>query len=660
LNVRSSKLDSLSVWIEIGQNEDNSKEFRTQNLIKAFDALMYSNDSLRIKKMLKIVDNYYSLEDYFLFNKANNDVYKISLKEKDTQSIAEFHWNKGMFLDDQNVLDSAYYYYNKTRFFYEKVGNKYYAAKMQFNMSFIQFRVKNYVESEVLVIKAIKTFEELNRDFNLYLSYNRLLLLDKEIGNYESAYEHFSKANMYLNRLDSKRDYQEKILNNLSLIYQKQGNYDLAIATLNKALENPDLQEKNYNLYGKIIDNRTYCQFLRGDTLDVLNNFNKALEIRKELENEAGIGISKLHLSEYFLKYKDSTKARTNAEDAYEIASKFHFNRDILVSLDLLSKTDPENAHLYMDQYITLNDSLLLEERKIRDKFTRIQFETEGYILANEELKERNVWISVSSIFALASLTLLFLVYRQKSKNKTLMFERQQHNANEEIYNLMLKQQSRTEEGRIQERLRISEELHDGILAKLFSVRIGMGVLFLKNEEKGDFKHEVFMKELQVLEKEIRTLSHALKDDELSAKKDFPILLQELLEEQSKLGGFVYQLHEDESIAWDNVEEEIKINLYRIAQESIHNILKYAKCTEVIISLEKKDNLIEMKIKDDGIGFDVNKKKKGIGLKNMKSRVKSIGAMVNIMSKPNQGTIIKITIPTKILYHEQKEQSTDY
>ena len=394
---------------------------------------------------------------------------------------------------------------------------------------------------------------------------------------------------------------------------------------------------------------------MKGDTLDVLNNFNKALDIRKELENEAGIGISKLHLSEYFLKYNDTTKARANAKEAYEIASKFHFNRDILVSLDLLSKSDRKNAHLYMDQYITLNDSLLLEERKIRDKFTRIQFETEGYILANEELKERNVWISVSSILALAILTLLFFVYRQKSRNKTLMLERLQHNANEEIYNLMLKQQSRTEEGRIQERLRISEELHDGILAKLFSVRMGMGVLFLKNEEKGDFKHEVFMKELQVLEKEIRTLSHALKDDELSAKKDFPILLQELLEEQSKLGGFVYQLHEDESIAWDNVEEEIKINLYRIAQESIHNILKYAKCTEVIISLEKKDNLIEMKIKDDGIGFDVNKKKKGIGLKNMKSRVKSIGAMVNIMSKPNQGTIIKITIPTKILYHEQKE-----
>ena len=138
----------------------------------------------------------------------------------------------------------------------------------------------------------------------------------------------------------------------------------------------------------------------------------------------------------------------------------------------------------------------------------------------------------------------------------------------------MLKQQTITEEGRIQERLRISEELHDGILAKLFSVRIGMGFLHLKGEEKEELQYQSFMKELQLLEKEIRNLSHALKNDELSSKKDFPIMLQELLNEQGKLGNFTYQLQQDGSIAWDKVGDKIKINLYRMAQESIHNILK--------------------------------------------------------------------------------------
>ena len=164
-----------------------------------------------------------------------------------------------------------------------------------------------------------------------------------------------------------------------------------------------------------------------------------------------------------------------------------------------------------------------------------------------------------------------------------------------------------------------------------------------------------FMDELQTVEKEIRMLSHELKNDELSSKKDFPILLEELLEEQGKLGGFAYHLERDQSIAWDRVSDKIKINLYRMAQEAIHNVMKYAGCTEVVIHLDKNDNTVDMRITDNGKGFDLNQKRKGIGLKNMKSRVKSIGAGLHIASIPGEGTTIKITIPTKILYHEPNE-----
>ena len=479
--------------------------------------------------------------------------------------------------------------------------------------------------------------------------------MDKELGNFQKSLEHYKKAKIYLNKLENQSDYNEKSLNNLSLVYQKQGKYDLAIATLNKALEDPELPVTNYNLYTKLIDNRAYCRFLKGDTTQVLHDFNRALAMRQERENEAGIAISKLHLSEYFLRAKDSTEASEAASEAYEISSRLHFNRDILVSLNLLANSNPKQASTYMNQYIALNDSLLQEERKIRDKFTRIQFETEGYISANKELQQKNVWISLSSILALASFAFLFLNYRQRVRNRTLVLEKQQQNANEEIYNLMLKQQSKTEEGRIQERVRISEELHDGVLAKLFSVRIGMGFLALKGEEKDELQYRAFMDELQTVEKEIRMLSHELKNDELSSKKDFPILLEELLEEQGKLGGFAYHLERDQSIAWDRVSDKIKINLYRMAQEAIHNVMKYAGCTEVVIHLDKNDNTVDMRITDNGKGFDLNQKRKGIGLKNMKSRVKSIGAGLHIASIPGEGTTIKITIPTKILYHEPNE-----
>ena len=579
---------------------------------------------------------------------------------KDTKAIAEYHWNIGNMLVDRFVLDSAYYHYMKSRDFYSSIGHEYYKSKMNYNLSFLEFRVKNYAQSEISVISAISGFRNLERNRNLFLCYNRLLIIDKELGNYNSALNHFQVASDLLYKSESKRVYKERLLNNLSLVYQKQEKYELAIKTLDQALENDELKKNHSNLYAKLIDNRAYCMFLNEQDKDVYPIYMEALQIRKQAGDRAAEVISRKHLAYYFLKKGDSLKAYEEVKIAYDISSKLGLNRDILENLNLLSEADPKNSSTYMNRYISLNDSLLYEERKIRDKFTRIQFETENYIAANEDLKRKNVWISLTSGFGIFSLGLFFFLYRQRSRNRALNLERQHHQDNEEIYDLMLKQQNKTEEGRIQERIRISQELHDGILARLFSVRMGLG--FLKVGENIDdiTKYDAFMKELQLVEKEIRTLSHELKADDLSSKKDFTILLSELLKEQSTYGQFNYELDADRNIAWNRVDEAIKINLYRISQEAVYNIIKYAKAQKVIVRLKKKKEKIELSIVDDGLGFDTNKKQKGIGLKNIHSRAKTIGAEITIQSELETGTEITLSILTKTIYHEAKEQSIDH
>ena len=657
----SIALDSVAYWIQTSKDDDVKKDLRLGFLNKAkSELLLAENDSIKIKKLYEITDRYYSFGEDSLFLLTNEEAFRIAKKSNDSKAIAEYHWNKGAILSDHDVLDSAYYHYNRAHELYSSINHDYYKAKMAYNMSFIQFRVNNYVESEILVISAIDGFKKLNRDFNLLLCYNRLLLLDKEMGNLNGALSHYNIASKYLEKIDSKGVYREKLLNNLSLVYQKQEKYLQAIETLDKALSNRTLKIKHANLYAKLVDNRAYNRFLNGEVQGVYHDFNSALNIRDSLGNEAGIGISNMHLAEYNLFNGDTLKAFAHAKQANDIALKLGLNRDILNSLAILSRANPGQATVYLNQYKSLNDSLLLEERKVRDKFTRIQFETEGYIDANKDLKKKNVWISLTSMLALASISLLFFVYRQKSKNRSLVLEQKQQKANEEIYDLMLKQQNREEEGRIQERVRISEELHDGVLARLFSVRISLGFLKVRGNNKEEDKFDLYKKELQIVEKEIRTLSHALKNDELSSKKDFPKLLSELLEEQSVIGDFTYVLEEDSAIAWNLVDEKLKINLYRIVQEAICNIIKYADCNKVEVSLSRKNKKVELVIVDDGKGFDTNIKNKGIGLKNMSSRAKSIGACNSISSSLDKGTKIIVSIPTKILYHGAKTQSIDY
>ena len=321
-------------------------------------------------------------------------------------------------------------------------------------------------------------------------------------------------------------------------------------------------------------------------------------------------------------------------------------NRDILASLKLLSVIDKVNTDSYLNEYISLTDSLQQQERKVRNKFTRIQFETDEYIQENKELSTQRNWIIITSFLILAIVSLLYYFINQKAKNKALILENEQQKANEEIYELMLSQQSKMQEGKLHERKRISEDLHDGVLGNLFGTRIGLGFLDIKGNNETIKKHQSFLDEMQEIEKEIRTISHELKNELLPSEHNFIKIIDILLEKQSKISEFEYELSNDDLIHWDDIDNNVKINIYRIIQEAIQNINKYAKASSVKINFSLDKEMLHLTIKDDGVGFDVKRIKKGIGLKNMASRAQKLTGVFRINSKINRGTTIDISIPT--------------
>ena len=629
-------------------SDNNSKNFEDQLL----EIQKSDNDSLKLSNFLRLADSSLKDGDSLNFRQSNKYALFLSKKLNDTLGLGEVHWNYAIFFKKVDVLDSALYHYRKAGSYYSSIQNEYYEAKMDFNMSYIFFRTRNYAASEVFVIKALNKFKKLGKNKNIYKCYNRLILIDNELGEFESAISHYQKAKFYLDKEKLIGFESEGTLNNLSLVYQKQGKYEEAIEALDEALENESLEIENRNLYAKLIDNRAYNKFLKGDE-DVLGDFERTLEIRRELENPAGQVISHLHLAEYYLRETDTLEALDHGREAYGLSKEYGFNRDILASLQMLSRVDPIHANNYMKEYTILNDSLLSEERKIQDKFARIQFETDAYIAENEALERKNVWIILLSTLSVSSVLFFFLLQRQRLKNKTLLLEKEQQEANEQIYKLMSKQQNRMEEGRVQERVRISEELHDGVLARLFGVRIGLGFLKPQGDEKSKVKYSRYLKEMQHAEQEIRALSHALKNDEVSSKRDFPLLVSDLLSEQAEVGRFNHKFTQKPDISWDRVSDGIKINLYRIVQEALHNIIKYSKCENVEVSIRKDTGDLVLEIIDDGVGFVPQDKRKGIGIANMRSRSKQIGATLKIFSNPGQGTRIQIRIPTKKIYDDR-------
>ena len=351
------------------------------------------------------------------------------------------------------------------------------------------------------------------------------------------------------------------------------------------------------------------------------------------------------HLAEYYNDKNNKDLAKYYAYKAKDISKQYH-NDDLLKSLLLLSKIEEGNMSAkYLKEYVKLNDSLQKNERAIRNKFARIRFETQQIEQDNIRIAKERMWLLIISVVLIISSFLLYLVITQRNKNKELKFVQKQQETNEEIYNLMLSQNESIEEARALEKKRISEELHDGVLGRLFGTRLSLDSLNMSNSVDAIKTRGQYIDELKTIEQDIRKVSHELNTDFVSGS-GFIDIIKTLLETQTLAYKLECKLKHDDAIHWDEVSNKHKIHIYRIIQESLHNIYKHANATQIDISFKLKNSVICLIIKDDGSGYDVNKTKPGIGLKNMTSRINDINGSINIISGKDVGTTVTIEAPT--------------
>ena len=194
------------------------------------------------------------------------------------------------------------------------------------------------------------------------------------------------------------------------------------------------------------------------------------------------------------------------------------------------------------------------------------------------------------------------------------------------------------------ERNHLGQELHDNISQIVVTAKIFLGTTGFKNEEmKALIKYPIELLEDSI--REIRLLSSS----QVTPFKDFN--LAELVELQlNKLSEnstikTVFEYH----VTQDEINDDLKLNIYRIIQEQINNIQKFADPKNVSISIEADRDNMMIVIVDDGNGFDINKKRSGIGLSNMINRIESFDGKIDIKSSPGHGCKIVVTIPNHTL-----------
>ncbi|WP_281299301.1 tetratricopeptide repeat-containing sensor histidine kinase [Flavobacterium limnophilum] len=603
------------------------------------------NDSINRNYYFKVASKYYSIDKYDKFFKAVDKVNKLAIKEKDTVHIAKSLYFFGDYYEEKSQLDSAFSYYSQSEKLFKLINDTLNTGKTTLYKSGILLDAGIFTESEIKAITALRFLSKTNDTRLVYECYNCIAISLKELNDFKKSLEYFALALKQLDQLEKENYPKEKTIksriacyNNIGRVYQKMKNYQKAINYYNKGLQTKNIKQDYPKSYALLLDNLGYSKMKSGNYEGIENLFLESLRIRDSLGMDLGVATSKIDLGEYYLLKKDTAKGFTYLKEGYSLAKKFKSSPYVIQSLKLLMENDSKNKTYYTNQYLKIGDSIQQVERATRNKFARIAYET-------DQVEEKNVMLSktITNIIIGSGIIVFLLggflsIYRLKSRNKELLFIKEQQEANEKIYQLMLNQQAETEQARNEERNRIAMELHDGIVNSIFTTRFNL----MQLEPGALDKKQQLVEELQKAENEIRRVSHDLKQNLLFEDETLPEILANLIKAQQNEFNTKFDLSVDKYIDWSAISSDAKIHVYRIIQEALQNSNKYSKAARCCVFLLKTDDKTTIRIWDNGMGFNPEKAKQGIGLKNIKERVKSLNGELKITSSPEKGTTIEI------------------
>lgn len=182
------------------------------------------------------------------------------------------------------------------------------------------------------------------------------------------------------------------------------------------------------------------------------------------------------------------------------------------------------------------------------------------------------------------------------------------------------------------ERNRISADLHDGLISKLNVLSLTL------HANEGNQQASVLLRDSIGI---ARRISHDLSPP-LLTETDLSALIADFVTPMKDVLNVRYYLskHADETIT-----DEIKLQIFRVVQEIISNIIKHAKAKTIDLNLRITDRQITLRIADDGVGFDTAQKVKGLGQKNIELRIQMLKGTYRFQSTPGKGTIFLLHVP---------------
>lgn len=600
---------------------------------------------------LMLTEAYYNSSNYQGALKIGKQSVELNKEIKDTVNVAQSLYTIGnTYYFGLADTDSAYIFYTQAEKLFQESHQYRSLGKTKLYKAYVLYYLKEYQLCETEAFRALGLLQ--GRDAtDIYNCHNLIAAALDGQGLHVEAIKYYELALRQLlsfNKEDSNdidvNYYKSTCYNNLGNVYLNMEDYAKAEEFYLNALKLTS-KESNPSLYAKLLNSLAYARFKSGNEKDLPKMFYEALAIRDSLGISYGIVATKKYLGEYYAAKKDTAKAVEYLREAYSKAENIKGYYDVVNTLKLLGEIDKPQSATYYKRLNVVNDSLQKVEQANKDKFARIEYETERLEDEKEALVKRNGFIIGVSAMVLLFIGAVFIIYYLNSRNKKLVMEQEQQKANEEIYQLMFEQQTKIDKARAEEKSRIAMELHDGILNNIYAVRLNLEFINRNTDEESVAQRKEYIKQLQTVESEIRGVSHDLSRNAVFFEKSFKDVIESLVLTQKNEFNTIFDVDIDVNINWENLPNIQKVNVYRVIQEGLQNINKYSVAHNAIVEIKKDHEAIELTITDDGIGYDPDKVKGGIGLRNLKKRTSVLNGKLDIISAPGKGAKIHIVFP---------------
>ncbi|WP_415582337.1 tetratricopeptide repeat protein [Flavobacterium longum] len=635
-------------YITCAGNKSAQRETRALYGKKALEILKGAPNTLDNRKKLLQVAQIFSEINFFRESiDASHNLKKKSLAAHDDFYLAKAYQALGNGYTNLSENDQAMYFLMESKKIYIKTDDYKNIARIYSAIALVYYFNCDYFEAISNYLEALKLAQKkflYDEQFNAFYS---LAFVLRDIGEYATSIKYGLKA----------VSIAEKKLNNNSTDLQvcycllgqssfDSGNTRQAIGYYRQGLIFLRKRDNDY-AEGKavLLDNlaNAYLSINKVDSVPFL--YEQANKMRDSFNIDQGRNYNRLYLSNYYRKIGRKDEALRYAEEALRLSKSFRAPRDILQCLKQLIELDKVKSLEYTQRYISLSDSLQLAERRNRNKFARIAFEADELTVEKDRaIKQKWIVIGVAGAILLLG-GLLFVIKMQRARQKRLMLVHEQQKADEAIYQLINDQQLKIDEGRQAEKQRIARELHDGIMNRLASTRLNLFILNKSQDDETIRKCIGFIDNIQEIEYEIRQVAHDLNDDIFSENKGFAALLDNLFNEYRGTTSTNLFTEIDPAFNWEMTESVLRMNIYRILQEALQNSYKYASAQNIFVTLTKEDDCVRILVHDDGVGFKVDKVKKGIGLQNIADRAKTLHGEFKIISGGPEGTILNILLP---------------